>query len=327
MHGHEFRGPARLSVLNAVGRVPGILNFRGTVPVKSSRLRPMSKMTLPAEVNDRQLARYAALVYERTGIHIAPQKKTLLSNRVRRRLQKTGIDGFDAYYEHLKALRADHIEWDAFLQEITTHETYLFRDEVQWDWFRNTFIPDCVKAAQANPFKRTLRIWSAASSTGDEATTVACCLAACLPKLNEWKIQILGTDIGIGALEQARAGVFGERAMRLVPDDYKRRFFTKAAAGNIWQANPILTGSISFRQHNLMHPLKERPFDLVLLKNVLIYFDAASKTTVMSHIKAALQGGGLLMAGAAEGISDQVRDLERLQTWLYRKPATLGGQR
>jgi chemotaxis protein methyltransferase CheR len=294
-------------------------------PPQAAGARWMSKVSLPSEVNDKQLARYAALVYERTGIHIAPQKKTLLSNRVRRRLQHTGIACFDAYYEHLKTLKADHAEWDAFLQEITTHETYLFRDEVQWEWFRNTFIPDRIKAAQTNPLKRTLRIWSAASSTGDEATTVACCLAAGLPKLSDWKIQILGTDIGIGALEQARAGVFGERAMRLVPDDYKRRFFTKAAEGNIWQSKPILTDLLSFRQHNLMHPLKERPFDLVLLKNVLIYFDAASKSTVMNHVKAAIPTGGLLVSGAAEGISDQVHDLERLQSWLFRKPAVQKG--
>ena len=102
-----------------------------------------------------QLARYADLIYRRTGIHVVPQKKTLLSNRVRRRLRKTGIGGFDEYYEHLVRLPADDPEWDQFLQEITTHETYLFRDENHWEWFRGTYLPQC--AAEARAGSRPLR--------------------------------------------------------------------------------------------------------------------------------------------------------------------------
>ena len=119
---------------------------------------------------------------------------------------------------------------------------------------------------------RSLRIWSAACSTGDEPYTVACCVAACLPNLQRWKVQILGTDIGLGALAQAKAGVFGARAMRLVPEGYRRRFFSKDKDGDLWHARPILTDMLSFRKHNLMEPFCESPFDLVLLKNVLIYF-------------------------------------------------------
>ena len=104
-------------------------------------------LTLPAfsdsldQVSDAQLARYAELIYARTGIRVAPQKKALLSNRLRRRLRSTGIDGFEEYYQHLKRLPPHDAEWDAFLQEITTHETYLFRDQAQWDWFGNVYLP------------------------------------------------------------------------------------------------------------------------------------------------------------------------------------------
>ncbi len=281
---------------------------------------PIPPLSQLAQVSDAQLTRYADLIYTRTGIRVSPQKKTLLSNRLRRRLRETGIKDFEEYYQHLKRLRAEDPEWDAFLQEITTHETYLFRDEAQWEWFRKEYLTRCASEARAGKRPQSLRIWSAACSTGDEATTVACCIAACLPNFSQWKITILGTDIGIGALEQARAAVFGERSMRLVPEDCRRRFFTKAKDASIWQARPVLTAMTTYRQHNLMQPLRQAAFDLVFLKNVLIYFDAVSKKTVMENVRSQIKPGGLLVAGAAEGVSDLVRDFVRIHPWLYRRP-------
>ncbi len=283
-------------------------------------VKPIIPTTKLAQVTDEELGRFAALIYARTGIRVSPQKKTLLSNRVRRRLRKTEIASFGDYYDLLKRLQPKDPEWDAFLQEITTHETYLFRDQAQWDWFCDSFLADCAAAARSGSRPRTLRIWSAACSTGDEATTAACCIAASLSDHSRWKITIHGSDIGVGALEQANAAVFGERAMRLVPDSYRRRFFRKASDAEIWQALPILTDMLSFRQHNLMEPPREAMCDLVFLKNVLIYFDATSKRKVVDNVISAIRPGGLLVAGAAEGVADLVKHLERMQPWLYRKP-------
>ena len=276
------------------------------------------------QVTEQQMSRYCDLIYRVTGIRIPAVKKTLVSNRVRRRLRQHGLQDFEAYYNLLSRLGADDPEWDAFLQEITTHETYLFRDEAQWEWFRNVYLPERV-AENRRGGPSSLRIWSAASSTGDEAMTIAACIAATLPNLSGWTIRIVGTDIGIGAIEQARAAVFGERAMRLVPDDYKRRFFTKAASGNIWQAKPVLTEMTHFAQHNLMEAPRGLKFDLVFLKNVLIYFDTASKATVLKHVREAIVPGGLLLAGAAEGVSDLLKDFERVQPWLFRRPTKTKG--
>ncbi len=271
------------------------------------------------QVTDAELRDFAELIYQRTGIHVSPQKKMLLSNRLRRRLRETEIEDFTEYYKYLKRLKDTDPEWDAFLQEITTHETYLFRDESQWNWFRTVYLAARAAESPAAGGKRELRIWSAACSTGDEPYTAACCIAAALPNLAQWNIRILGTDIGIGALEQAEAGIFGERSMHLVPEDYRRRFFRKAPKAQVWQARPELASMLGFKQHNLMAPLKEKPFDIVFLKNVLIYFDAASKRTVMNNVRAVIRPGGLLVAGAAEGITEIVKDWKRLQPWLYQK--------
>ena len=282
-------------------------------------VKPIVFPTTLEQVTDEQLVKFGDLIYQRTGIRVSPQKKTLLSNRLRRRLRDTGIKDFGEYYQYLKSLPNNDPEWDAFLQEITTHETYLFRDERQWEWFSNEYLPGL--AAQANsPQQRNLRIWSAACSTGDEAVTAACCIAACLPNFNQWKIRILGTDIGLGAIEQARAAVFGERAMRLVPESYRTRFFQKAKDANVWQARPVITAMLTFRQHNLLDRLREPPQDLVFLKNVLIYFDADSKRRVVNNVREVIRPGGLLVCGAAEGVAELLKDFVRLQPWLYRKP-------
>jgi chemotaxis protein methyltransferase CheR len=272
------------------------------------------------QVTDAQLARYGELIYQKTGIRISPQKKMLLSNRLRRRLRETGITDFEAYYQHLRSLPPGHPEWNAFLQEITTHETYLFRDEVQWRWFREEYLARVAAEAQAGRRPRSLRIWSAACSTGDEVYTIACCIAATLLNYQQWNITILGTDIGAGAIAQAQAGVFGERAMRLVPEEYRRRFFVKAKDAAIWQAGSVLKQMVSFRQHNLLEPLRVAPFDLVFLKNVLIYFDPASKRRVLENVRALIKPGGMLITGAAEGVAEFLRDFERLNPWLYRRP-------
>ncbi len=273
-----------------------------------------------SQVSDEQLARYAELIYARTGIRVSPQKKMLLSNRLRRRLRQTGLADFDAYFALLRRLPPSDAEWDAFLQEITTHETYLFRDEAQWRWFREQYLTERMAAARQGAGK-TLRVWSAACSTGDEAATAACCIAATLTDLAAWQIRILGTDIGVGALEQAREAVFGERAMRLVPPELQSRFFTREDSARVWRAKLAVTTMLSFRQHNLLDPLRERPFDLVFLKNVLIYFDAASKRRVVENVRAVLKPGGLLVVGAAEGVSDLVKEMVRLQPWLFAEPA------
>jgi chemotaxis protein methyltransferase CheR len=271
------------------------------------------------QIADDLLARYATLIYEVTGISISPQKKALLSNRIRRRLRATGIAGFEEYYQHLRRLRGSGAEWDAFLQEITTHETYLFRDEAHWQWFQQTFLPEIAGAARQGTRAKRLRIWSAACSTGDEAFTIAASIVTGLPGHEGWNIQILGTDIGVDAVAQARAATFSARAMRLVPEPARQRCFTPVAGSDAWTARPALRKLTEFRRHNLLESLNAEPFDLVFLKNVLIYFDTPSKQVVLNHVRRMLKPGALLVAGAAEGIADLVKDLKRHHPWLYQR--------
>jgi len=274
------------------------------------------------QVSDHELKQFVKLIYDQAGIFVSPQKKTLLSNRLRRRLRQTGIESFGKYLKNLTRLQPNDPEWDAFLQEITTHETYLFRDDSQWNWFCKTYLPERIANKNA---RRSLKIWSAACSTGDEAYTIAACIANTIPEYEQWQISIIGTDIGVGSLKEAKAGVFGERAMRLAPKLYRLRYFTKSKDAEVWQAKPELKAMTSFRQHNLIHPLNDRNFDVVFLKNVLIYFNTESKKRVLDRVRSVIKPGGLLVTGAAEGVADLVRDFKRIHPWLHQMPKKNGG--
>jgi chemotaxis protein methyltransferase CheR len=277
-------------------------------------------MPTVADVTPKQLESYAKLIYEKIGVTISPQKTTLLSNRLRRRLRATGLATYDEYYKLLKNAAASDPEWEAFLQEVTTHETYLFRDQIHWDWLRDKFVPEIVAEQKAGKRQAKLRVWSAACSTGDEATTIACCLADRLPAMPAWQVEILGTDVGAGAVAQAQQAAFSERAMRLVPKTYRQRFFDKGTDGACASLKAPYRKMLQFKTHNLLEPLAEQPFDLVVLKNVLIYFDAASKKRVLAQIKRVLRPGGYLITGAAEGVSDLVGEFETTSGWLHRWP-------
>ncbi|MCA9177513.1 MAG: protein-glutamate O-methyltransferase CheR [Planctomycetales bacterium] len=274
-------------------------------------------VVLQADISDAQLQLYSQLIYGYTGILISADKKALLSNRLRRRLKATGIATYEEYYKLLKGRRLDSEEWDAFLQDITTHETYLFRDPGQWDWFRGDYLQSLQEQAKGGGRPKTLRVWSAACSAGDEPYTIAVCAIADLPQ--DWRVQILATDIGVETLNKARKATFNERSMRNVPEPLRQRFFT--ASGDTWKAGQQLSRCIEFRKHNLMDPLDESPFDIVFIKNVLIYFDTASKKQVMGHVHRLLAPGGTLVSGVSEGIADLLQGYERVKSWLHLKPA------
>jgi chemotaxis protein methyltransferase CheR len=269
-----------------------------------------------ADVTPTQLKRFAALIYEKIGVSFSPQKATLLSNRLRRRMRETSHNDYDAYYDMLISSPISHPEWQSFLQEITTHETYLFRDESHWKWFRDEFLPRLRIDADKGLRPKSLRCWSAACSTGDEAASMACCIAEAIPAWREWKIEIVGTDVGSGAVAQAAEARFGIRAMRNVTSSQRRRHF-EPLPNDEYVLNKSLKSLLQFRVHNLLHPLPERAFDVVFLKNVLIYFDRSSKQRVIASLQKVLKKGSLLVTGASEGVGDLLGDFRSQYTWLH----------
>ena len=270
------------------------------------------------ELTDEEFKRFCALIYRVAGIRIADTKRVLVANRVRRRLRATGIKTFSEYYAFLTS-PAGAGEMPLFLDAITTNETYFYRDHQHYQWLEQTFLPEIVQQAAQRKRARVLRIWSAACSTGEEPYSIALKVAAQRQQFSGWRINLVGTDLSGSVLASARAGSYDERAIHLVSPDERKRFFEEDAQARRWTIKNEVRSLVTWKLHNLLSPLKEEPFDCIFLKNVLIYFDTASKQTVVRNVLAAMAKGGHLVIGPTEGIYTMLDPLTKLKPWLYRK--------
>lgn len=269
-----------------------------------------------AELTDQEYARFRDLIYRAAGIQIADNKRAMVGNRVRRRLRATGLGDFTAYLGYL-ASAAGEDEMPLFLDAITTNETYFFRDPHHYDWLGDVFLPEILALAEARKRPRTLRVWSAACSTGEEPYSIALKWFAKKPRFTGWKTTILGTDLSGAVLEAAALGSYDARSLRLVDPATLKSGFT--AAADRFVVNPEVRGPIVWKRHNLLKPLDEGAFDCVFIKNVLIYFDNESKRTVVANVTDSLAKGGYLVVGPTEGIHNMLGSLARIHSWLYQR--------
>ena len=272
------------------------------------------------ELTDGEYQKYCELIYRVAGIRIAENKRVMVSNRVRRRLRATGISSFTEYHTFLTS-PAGIDEMPLFLDAITTNETYFFRDTHNYDWLGDTFLPEIIQQAALRKRPKTLRIWSAACSTGEEPYSIALKVLAKKPLLAGWRTTILGTDLSGAVLNAARAGSYDARAVRLIEPAQRTAYFDEVPAAERWTVKPEVKALVTWKQHNLLFPLKEDPFDCIFLKNVLIYFDTESKQSVVKNVIDALAKGGYLVIGPTEGIYTMLDSLTKLKPWLYQRLA------
>lgn len=270
------------------------------------------------KLTPEQFQLFREFIYRRTGISMQEGKITLLSNRIRRRLRELEIDSFDEYYRLLAGGRlAGEIEH--FFDAVTTNETHFFRTNAHFEWFAGPFLDELVARAAAGGHPRSVRVWSAACSSGEEAYSLAICLAEARQRLPGWRCSVLGTDISETMLTRARAARFGPRSLELVSPERRERHFAPGD-GDEWVVRPAVAAVCEFRRHNLLDPIREPPFDCVFVRNVLIYFDRESKKKAVRTLVDALLPGGSLVVGPADGIYDLLGDLRRHSTFLYQKP-------
>lgn len=269
------------------------------------------------ELSPDEFARFQEFIYRTSGIRVPDTKRKLLSSRIRRRLRVGQVDGFEAYYRHLTSLSGrDEIE--AFLDVVTTNETFFLRTEKHFEWFRSDFIPAVVSDAFHERRSRSLRVWSAACSTGEEAYTLAMLLAEQQLRLRDWELRVVGTDISGEAISRAEEGIYNERAIADLDEKRRKRYFTQSEPER-WRVRTVLRELVTFRRHNLMERLGGEPFDCIFLRNVLIYFDRASKQKVVENLTDMLAPNGWLVVGPSEGIYDMLDHLKKHSPFLYQK--------
>ena len=270
------------------------------------------------ELTDAEYQKYCELIYRVAGIRIAENKRIMIGNRVRRRLRATGVLSFAQYYSLLISPNGSG-EMPLFLDAITTNETYFFRDIQNYEWLGEAFLTEISQQAFARKRPRSLRVWSAACSTGEEPYSIALKLLGRKSLLTGWHITILGTDLSGAVLNAAQTASYDARAVRLIDPVQRQAFFTEELSNERWLIKPDVKSLITWKQHNLLFPLKEDPFDCIFLKNVLIYFDTESKQVVVRNVINSLAKGGYLVTGPTEGIYMMLDPLSKLKPWLYQK--------
>jgi chemotaxis protein methyltransferase CheR len=263
--------------------------------------------------------RFRTFIYAKTGIRMADGKITLLSNRIRRRLRDLGIDSFEGYYLQLTRDRLPG-ELEQFIDAVTTNETHFFRTGGHFDWFSGAFLPDLLGRAADRQHDRSLRVWSAACSSGEELYTLAICIDEMLHRFTGWRISLLGSDISETMIAAAKRGVFPDRSLEHVSAERRRKYFTHLPAENGWSISPRLVRMCEFQRHNLLDPLSGPRQDCIFIRNVFIYFDRESKQRAVRNLIDALAPGGFLVVGPADGIYDLLSDLEKKSIFLYEKP-------
>lgn len=266
----------------------------------------------------------AELVYEHTGIHLPEDKLMLLSNRLRKRLRALDLPGFRTYYELLRDPARFPDELPHFLSAVTTNETYFFRNDALWKHIQETWLPETLRRKEAAK-NRSIQVWSAASSSGEEAYTAAICLCEQVRDLAPWRIRILASDISERVLDRAKAGEYNDYAVSHTPKNLLSKYFDGNAGKFILK--PHVRKLVTFQFHNLRDRFPHGGCDLIFLRNVLMYFDTAMKLRVLKHVIDALAPGGYLVVGDVDPIRNtaELRDAVTLDycvpNW-YRKPDT-----
>ena len=278
-------------------------------------------MTLTAQ----EFAFISGLVRRDAAIVLDAGKEYLVEARLLPLARQSGLPTVSEFV-HRAQQRPDPEIQQKIVDALTTNETSWFRDAEPFSALTNTVIPAMLSARETS---RTLRIWSAACSSGQEPYSLAMVLQDALPA--GWTYEIVGTDISSDVLRRAEAGQFTQLEVnRGLPATLLVKYFERV--GTSWQVSPVLRRAVSFRRLNLAAPLPPMPaFDVIFLRNVLIYFDVETKRSVLNRVSKLLRPDGWLFLGAAEstiGIDERFERISAGRTFAYRlrsqTPAPLG---
>jgi chemotaxis protein methyltransferase CheR len=248
---------------------------------------------------------FQGLIYQVTGIHLAPSKGDMLAVRLGRRLRALGLDSFADYYTRVTS-DPSGAEREQFINAVTTNKTHFFREPHHFELLRDQVIPR-VRAA-TSPGARRLRIWSAAASTGEEAYSAAMVAHHALAG-DGCAIEIVGSDIDTDVLAHARAGIYAEEQVAETPDHLRQRYLVRDGAR--WRVADELRALVQFTRVNLIHDAipYQGAFDAVFLRNVLIYFDPETRSRLIHRIRPYFAERGYLFLGHAEsllGVTDRL---------------------
>ncbi|GAA0481099.1 protein-glutamate O-methyltransferase CheR [Salinibacillus aidingensis] len=245
-------------------------------------------------------------IHKRTGINLSLYKEKQMKRRLISLREKRGCQSFDDYYNLLINNKEYYHE---FLNRITINVSEFFRNKKRWDVLDQTIIPKLLTR------KKHLKIWSAACSTGEEPYTIAMIMNQHISLSN---VEIVATDIDENALQAARNGVYPGKSLKEVPEDLKRKYFQEN--NGIYTIDPNLKKAITFKKHNLLKDTYGREYDLIVCRNVLIYFTDEAKEEIYQGFSHSLADDGILFVGSTEQIFNPKQyQFQTVDTFFYEK--------
>jgi chemotaxis protein methyltransferase CheR len=267
--------------------------------------------------------KWRKFIYNNCGIYFQDNKKYLLESRLLKRLNTLHLDTYEDYLEYINVHSIKTVELKQLFEAITINETYFFRNQPQFEELSKKILPE-ILSSKINSFNPKIRIWSAASSSGDEAYTTAILINELVqPKFPGVTFEIIGSDINNEVLEKARKGVYKEYSVRNTPIYYLKKYFRRV--GNEYLLDPNIIKMVKFEELNLYDDLKmklKQNFDVIFCSNVLIYFDTKSKIKVVNHLYNSMNQGAYLFIGYSEtmhGISNAFQLVSFPKTIAYKK--------
>jgi chemotaxis protein methyltransferase CheR len=255
------------------------------------------------------------LLKDSSGLDLSADKQYLIESRLLPLSRKCDLPGISELVQKMKGGSASLIA--QVVEAMTTNETFFFRDKVPFDHFRDSIMPEILKARAG---RRSIRIWCAAGSTGQEPYSLAMCLKEMSGAIAGWRIEILATDLSQEVLEKSRAGIYSQfEVQRGLPIQMLVKYFKQT--GEFWQVNADIRAMVQHRQLNLLHDFSQLgTFDVIFCRNVLIYFDQDTKINIFNRLAKATEADGFLVLGAAEtvvGLTDAFKPFPE-RRGLYR---------
>jgi len=276
---------------------------------------------LQSEITQLHLDLIRELIYKETGILYEAKKDYALKSRIERRIKASNTKNFREYQQ---LLRTNGDELQNLIEELTINETYFFRDTNQLKGFQEKALPLILdEKRKSNNY--SLKIWSAACSTGEEPYTLSMIVHEAIKDISKWRIEILATDIDRKVLSIAKKAEYGNRSVKSTPENFKKKFFIQSQ--NYWRVKPEITKIVKFEHLNLMDRRamrSRRGFDFIFCRNVLIYFDDSARRKVVNNFYDALNPGGFLFLGSSESVGRITASFELLKIndfLFYRKPS------
>ncbi len=263
-------------------------------------------------ITDTEFSHFQRFIFQAAGITLSPGKKALVCGRLAKRLQANELSNYTEYFELLSSGKAA-TEVQTAVDLLTTNETYFFREPKHFDLLRSLAT---AAASKPQPF----RVWSAASSSGEECYSIAMVLADCLGT-SAW--EVVGSDISQRVLQRARAGHYPVERTRHIPPAYLKRFCLKGMGeqeGTVLVERP-LRARVNFAQVNLNTELPKAlgMFDVIFLRNVMIYFNGDTKRQVVARVLSLLKPGGHFCIGHSESLNEINNEVLQVAPSIYRK--------